>query len=136
MPKKEAGAGAAEVPGFDSAMIVASQRKNLDALQQANQVALEGAHAVLQRQCEIGRAVMDEVSAVFGTLGQPSATPEEWIVRQVETSKKALEISLANARELARLMTKVNTDALDVLTHRISESLDEVRDYAKKRTDG
>jgi phasin family protein len=100
MPKKEAGAGAAEVPGFDSAMIVASQRKNLDALQQA------------------------------------SATPEEWIVRQVETSKKALEISLANARELARLMTKVNTDALDVLTHRISESLDEVRDYAKKRTDG
>jgi phasin family protein len=135
MPKQEA-KSAFEIPGLDPEMIAASQRKNLDALQQANQVALEGARAVLERQLKIGHEVMTELSAIFGAARQPSESPGDWVVRQVETSKKALETSIANARELTELMTKVNTDALGVLTHRISEGLDEVRDYARKRSGG
>jgi phasin family protein len=133
MADKEANAIGFDLPGLDPELIAASQRKNLEALQQANHVALEGARTVLQRQFEIGREVVAEMSTIFGTLGQPGGSPGDWVVRQVETSKKAIETSVASARALAELMTKVNTEALDVLAHRVSEGLDEVRDYARKR---
>jgi phasin family protein len=66
-------------------------------------------------------------------LTQPGS-PEEKIAKQAEVVKGALEKGLSNARELAELMTKANTEAFNVLNKRVADGLDEVRDYAKKRT--
>ena len=39
---------------------------------------------------------------------------------------------LSNAKELTELVTKANTEAFNVISKRVTESLDEVRDFAKK----
>jgi phasin family protein len=119
--------------GIDPEAVVTSQYKNVEALRKANQLAVEGAQAVLRRQIEIGRDVMIELSAILGALARPSASPEDWMVSQAERSKKALESSVSNARELTELVRRANREAFDVITKRVTESLGEVRDYANKR---
>jgi phasin family protein len=121
------------VPGVDVEAVVASQRKNIEALTQANQLAVEGVQALLRRQSEIARSAIEEFSSMFKDFVQPTNSPEDKIAKQAEYSKVALEKGLANARELTELVTKANTEAFNVINKRVTETLDEVRDYAKKR---
>jgi phasin family protein len=119
-------------PGLDVESIVASQRKNLEALTQANQLAVEGVQAIARRQVEIARQAVDEASAAFRELAQPGA-PEERLAKNVEFAKHAFEKGLANAKELAELVTKANSEAFEVIQKRVAESLEEIRDFAKHR---
>lgn len=120
-------------PGLDIESIVAAQRKNLEALTQANQLAVEGVQAVARRQVEIARETVDEVSSLVREWTQPGA-PEERIAKQAEYAKQAFEKGVANARELAELVTKANTEAFSVIQKRVAEGFEELRDYAKQRT--
>jgi phasin family protein len=122
-----------KVPGIDLEAAVASQRKNLEALTQANQLAVEGVQAVLRRQVEIARQTVEDFSTLFRDIVQPNGSPEERIAKQAEYSKLAIEKGLSNAKELAELVTKANTEAFNVINKRVTESFDEVRDFAKKR---
>jgi phasin family protein len=119
-------------PGVDVESIVAAQRKNLEALTQANQLAVEGVQAVARRQVELARQAVDEASSLFRELSQPVA-PEERVAKGAEFAKSAFEKGVANARELAELVTKANTEAFAVLQKRVAEGFEEMRDYAKQR---
>lgn len=120
------------IPGLDAETVISSQRKNIEALTQANQLAVEGVQAVTRRQVEIAREAFEGASAAFRDLTQPGA-PEDRFAKQAEFAKQAFEKGIANAREIAELVTKANTEAFDVITKRVSESLDEIREQAKNR---
>jgi phasin family protein len=120
------------VPSLDVEAVVASQRKNIEALTQANQLAVEGVQAVARRQVEIARQTIEEFSAMVQGFTQ-AGTPEERLAKQAELTKGALERGLSNARELTELVTKANTEAFNVINKRVTEGLDEIRDFAKKR---
>ena len=121
------------VPGVDLEAAVASQRKNIEALTQANQLAVEGVQALMRRQVEITRQAMEDFSAMFRDFVQPNGSPEDRFAKQAEYSKHAIEKGLSNAKELTELVTKANTEAFNVINKRVTESFDEVRDFAKKR---
>ena len=87
----------------------------------------------MRRQVEITRQAMEDFSAMFRDFVQPNGSPEDKIAKQAEYSKHAIEKSLSNAKELTDLVTKANTEAFNVLNKRVTESFDEVRDFAKKR---
>jgi phasin family protein len=119
------------MPGFDIEALVTSQRKNLEALTQASQLALEGAQAVAQRHAEIVSQVVDQVPSVLREWTAPCG-PEDRLTKNVDVAKQAFETCVANARELAEITTKAGTDVVSVLTRRFSESFDDLRLYAKK----
>ncbi len=121
------------IPGFDIETLMASQRKNIEALTQANQLAVEGVQAVARRQAEIARETIDEAQAVLRDLVQPGA-PEDRFAKGAELVKHAFEKGVANARELAGLVTKANSEAFDVITKRVTDSLEEIREQAKQRS--
>jgi phasin family protein len=121
------------LPGVDLEAVAASQRKNIEALTQANQLAVEGVQAVVRRQVEIARQAMESFSTMFADFVQPTGSPEDRLAKQAELSKQALEKGVSNARELTELLTKANTEAFNVINKRVTESFDEVRDFAKKR---
>jgi phasin family protein len=123
--------GDLRLPGLDVDAVVATQRKNLETLNQANQLATEGVRAVAQRQAEIARQAFAEVSVLFREWTQPAA-PEERLAKQVDVAKQAYEKGLAHARELSELTTKASIDVFSVIARRVSESFDEMRLYAKK----
>ncbi len=125
--------GEMKLPGIDVEAVAASQRKNLEALTQANQLAVEGAQSLARRQVEIARQAADEVTTAFREWTEAGA-PEDRIAKSVELTKLAYEKGIANARELTELATKASTDVFSVITRRFSEGFDELRLYAKKQS--
>jgi phasin family protein len=121
------------IPGFDVEGLMSTQRKNIEALTQANQLAVESVQAVTRRQVELARQAFDEAQAVLREFTQPTA-PEDRIAKNAELAKQAFEKGIANARELGEMMSKAQSEAFDVIAKRVTESLDEFREQAKKTT--
>ena len=120
-----------KVPGVDVETIVANQRKNIEALTQANKMAFEGLQNVVKRQVEILRQTMDEAAQVAKDFAEPG-TPQDKAAKQAEFAKDAFERALGNARELAEMITKANSEAFDLLNKRFTQSLDEAREVFQK----
>ena len=120
-----------KVPGIDFEGLVASQRKNIEALSHANKLALEGVQAVFKRQAEILRQAIEETATVTKELVDTSSAQEK-VARQTELAKDAFERGLANARELSEIITKSNSEAVDLLNKRFVQILDEVKDGVRK----
>ena len=120
------------LPGIDVDAIAAAQRKNFEALTQANQFAVEGLRTVAKRQAEIAQQTIEEASALVRDWTQPGA-PEERLANTVEAAKQAFEKGVANVRELTDLTAKASSDVFSVIARRVSEGFDEVRLYAKKQ---
>ncbi len=113
-------------PGVDSEALIENQRRNLEAVTKANKVAFEGAQAVVQYQVEILRRTMDQTTKAVQAMSQPGKIEDVW-AKQAELLKGAYEQGLANLRALTELSTKVNAEAADLLTHRVSDSLGELK---------
>jgi len=115
-----------KVPGFDVQALIATQRRNIEAVSHANQLAVEGVQAVMRRQSEILRQMVEESTNALKEMTAAGA-PEQKIAQQTELVKSAFEKALANLRELTEMVAKSNTEAADVLTKRIGESLTELK---------
>jgi phasin family protein len=115
-----------KIPGLDMQSLVATQRRNIEAVNAANQLAVEGIQAVFRRQTEIMKSMVEESSTVLRDLMAQGA-PEQKIAQQTELVKTAFEKALANLRELTEMVAKSNTEAADVLTKRVGESLTELK---------
>lgn len=119
------------MPGLDAGAALESQRKNMEAVTQANRVVFEGAQAVARRQGEILRETMEEANRAMQAVTD-AGTPEERVAKQTEIAKEAFETALAHIRELSEMSAKSNNEALDVINKRYAESLDELRDQIRK----
>lgn len=116
-----------KIPGFDMKAAMDAQRKNIEALNAANQAAVQGMQAVAQRQAEILSQAVSEISAVAQQLASAGSNPQEMTSKQAEVARKAFEQALANARELAEIVSKSNTEAFAIINKRVSESLQELK---------
>src|SRR5271170_1464327 len=119
-------------PPIDVEALMACQGRNIEALSQANQLAVEGMQAVAKRHIEIARQAVEDVSALLRDLGQP-ASPEHRIAKNTEYAKQMLEKSVNNGREITMLATRAGSEAADVLRKRATEGLDEFRDLTKQQ---
>jgi phasin family protein len=120
-----------KLSGVDLDSLVASQKKNLEALTSANRVAFEGLQAVAKRQAEILQETMNEASKAVDQLSK-TGSPPEIAAKQAELTKSAFERALANMRELAEMVSKANQEATNTVNARISASLDEIKEFALK----
>ena len=120
-------------PGLDMQALMVTQRKNLEAFTQANQLAVEGFQAFAKMQADLTRDAIEEASAMARDWAQTSA-PEEKLQKQAAFAKQALAKGVDNARELAELAGKTQASTFEVLNKRFTESLDELAAYAKKET--
>ncbi len=123
--------GEFKVPGLDVEGLMASQRKNIEALTQANKLALEGVQAVFKRQAEILRQAVEEAATAAKDLTDAS-TPQDKAIRQTELTKDVFERGLANARELSEIIAKSNSEACELLNKRFTQVLDEIKDSIRK----
>ncbi len=122
------------IPGLDMEALIATQRRNIEAVTAANQLAVEGVQAVIRRQTEIMRQIVEESSTTLREM-MVAGAPEQKIAHQTDLVKTAFEKALANLRELTEMVAKSNSEAADVLTKRIGESLTELK-TAMKLTHG
>jgi len=114
---------------FDVEAVLAAQRRNLEALSQANQLAVEGVQALARRHIELTRQSFEDFSTLVRDLSQP-ASAEDRIAKNTEYAKQLLEKGVNHGREMALLATKAGTEAAEVLHKRATEGLDEIRAFA------
>ena len=112
--------------------VVATQRKNIEALAQANQLAVESMQAIARRQSEIFRSMMEEASSAMREV-MAAGSPEEKAAKQTEIVKDAFQRAVVNMRELAELVAKSQTEAMDVVQKRVADSLDEIKTVIAKK---
>ena len=115
-----------KIPGVDFEPMIAAQKKNIEALNEANNLIVAGVQAVMKRQAEILQASLEQASAVASEIMVPGA-PEVKVAKQAEVVQTAFQAALTNMKELADLVTKSNTEAGNVISKRVSESLDEIK---------
>src|SRR5439155_14417651 len=94
---------------FDVEAVWAAQRRNLEALSQANQAAVEGVQALAKRQIELTRETFEGFSAMLRDWTQPAST-EDRISKNTEHAKRMLEKGVSHCREIATIATKARTE--------------------------
>ena len=122
--------GEFKIPNVDVDAVVAAQKKNIEALTSANQLAVEGMQAIARRQAEILRQTVEELQKNMQSLMENGA-PDAKVAKSTELTKTAFEKAIANMKELSEMVTKSNAEAFDVINKRVAESLDEIRDLTK-----
>jgi len=119
------------LPGFDFGAIFDIQRKNIEAFTAASQTFTQGLQTVAKRQSEIARQQVEQFQSLL-TTAAPTAKVEDNLVKQADLVKAAYEKNVSNARELQDILTKVTTEASDILSRRVVASLDEIKSVAQK----
>lgn len=122
-----------KVPGIDLPALMDAQRKNVEALREANQKAYSGALALAKRQTEILEETMREWQTAAKELTSKSAV-EGVAAKQADLAKKAIENAIANMRELAEMAAKSQADAYEVIGKRVRTGIEELRHYLNKKS--
>ena len=117
-------------PGVDTTALIESQQRNIEAITKANQVAFAGVQAILQRQAEILSKTVDETTKAVQILSKPGK-PEDLWAKQADLLKETYEHGLSDLRELTELSAKANSQAAELLTHRVTDGLNELKGALK-----
>jgi phasin family protein len=124
--------GDMKIPAMpDMEIVLSAHKRNLEALSEANRIALEGAQAVARRHMEIMQATMASLSETMKDLTE-SETPAGRAAKQTDLLKAAYENAVSNTRELGDLIQKSNTEAMQKLNTRFSEAMSEMKALFKK----
>ena len=119
--------------GVDVEAVMATQRKNIEALAIASRSALDGAHAVGKRQAEILQETMSQTAHSLETVGK-AGSPFDIAAKQVELAKQGFEKALGNMRELAETVSKAQHGAVVAISDRVIQSLNELKQAGLKST--
>ena len=119
-----------QMPQFDMEAATSLQRKNIEAYTALGQAAFESFQSLWHRQADAMRQMMEETSQTMQSMTS-CASPEEKVMKQAEASKAAIDKCLANVRDIAETVAKCNTQALDTVSNRMNEGLDELRGIIK-----
>jgi phasin family protein len=117
-------------PMFDGDRMVAAQQRNLDAWASASQIVVDGVKAIAQRQSEMMQSSVEQwVATGQGAMnGKPADfKPAD----QIATVKSGYEQAVTNARELAEIALKAQSEAVDVLTKCMMANIDDLKSLAK-----
>ena len=124
--------GVDKLPGFDVTTVLDIQRRNVEALIAANQTIAQGLQTVVQRQGEIARQSVKQFQDLL-SVKPSSASVTETLVKQIDLVKSSFEKNVAEARELSDIAANVRSEAVDILSRRVTASLDEVKAAARSQ---
>ena len=117
-----------KVPGIDIGAIVDSQRKDMEALAEANKQAYEGIKALAQRRNEILQEAL-----VQWQEAMKDATGKDAMSRNAERAKKGVQQAIANFRELAEMEAQSRSKAWKVLQDRFQENVTNLQKLLKPK---
>lgn len=106
-----------KLPGIDVSAIVESQRKDLEALAEANRAAYEGMQALAERRAEMLRESFQRLQSLAGESGG------NLIGKGAEQMQGALQQAIENFRELAEIEADHRNKAWSVLQQRFEENM-------------
>jgi phasin family protein len=118
---------------FDFKAILETQRKNMQALTEANQCAMNSWQALTRRQAEmVSEFVQDNSGRARDAIAESGA--QEKLTKQAEMLKAACEQSIENTRELAEIVRKSSNEISEIVNGRLFAGMGEARNAAVAAT--
>jgi len=118
------------MPGVDADALMKAQKKNMDALVEANKAAAAGYQDLFKKQMAIFEETMAEAQRQIKGFDATKIDADK-AKAQAAMAKAAFEKALANMQALAESAQKANADAYEIVAARIKESISELRDMGK-----
>jgi phasin family protein len=116
--------GQFKLPGVDIGALMESQRKDIEALANANTTAIAGVQALGQKQVEILRETMAGVQTLLSQVASKGAEPGS---QTGELVQNALHKALTDMQELADTAYRAQSESMAVLTKRAAEHVEELK---------
>jgi len=117
-----------KLPGVDVAAIVESQRKDMEALAEANRQAYEGIKALAQRRNEILKAALVEWQEAMKDVAGKDA-----LSKNAERAKQGVKKAIDSVRELAEMEAETRRKAWKVVQDRFQENLANLQSLLKSK---
>lgn len=107
-----------QLPGIDVAALVDWQRRDMEALAEANRQASEGIKALVERRNEI----LQETLAQWQSAVK-DATSIDGMSKQADAVRQGVEKAVANFRELSQMEAQARNNAWKVVQDRMQENM-------------
>ena len=115
--------GDMQTKAVDPSQLLEVHQRNLEAWTKAQAVVAQGFQAISERQAEIIRNRMTQSANVIqGVIQNPKLDGAS----QVDAIKAAVEVQVAELKELTEMVSKVQADALTILRDRFVAGMEEV----------
>jgi phasin family protein len=121
-----------KLPKMDVEAVLSHHRKNLEALEKSARAAAAGATSVVAKQREALQETLGEFAEMARGYGTPG-NPQDFMSKQAEFARKSFEAAVKNAGEVAEIVRKSGSEALDILRERMEEAMKEVRSGPENR---
>lgn len=112
-----------KVPGFDMEALLANQKKNLDALNEAGKLAMSGAQSLATRQGEMFKQNLEQFQQIATDLASVK-DPQEFGTKQAAVAQKLFEQAVANMKEMSESVSEASSESFAVISKRAQENLD------------
>ncbi|MCC6597929.1 MAG: phasin family protein [Alphaproteobacteria bacterium] len=116
---------------FDVKSFLETQRKNAQALSEAQQLAVENIQAIAQRQTEILSQMVEDNSNIAREM-MNEGTPEEKISKNADLFRSLYERSIKNLNELGEMINTSNQEAGKIINKRVSATMNEIKSSLEK----
>ena len=107
-----------QLPSVDIDALIDWQRRDMEALTEANRQASEGLKALVERRNEILRETLAEWQAAV-----KDATSAEAISKRAEAAKQGVQKAMANFRELSEMEAQSRNNAWKIVQERMQENM-------------
>jgi phasin family protein len=107
-----------QLPSVDIDALLDWQRRDMEALTEANRQASEGLKALVERRNEILRETLAEWQAAV-----KDATSAEAIAKRAEAAKQGVQKAIANFRELSEMEAQSRNNAWKIVQERMQENM-------------
>ncbi len=113
--------GQFQLPGVDMERLVEQGRKNIEAVQQANQTVMDGWQAIAEKQADVFRKSMESWQEAMSE--RLSGSTSENVERQAELAREGFETALENMRQLAEIAADSQSKAFEIMRQRFEENM-------------
>jgi phasin family protein len=118
-------------PTLDMQSFLETQRKNLQALSQAQQLTFESLQTIAQRQGEILSRLVEDNSNIAREM-MAEGTPEDKISRNAELFKTVYARTVSNMKDLSEIINKSSNEATNVINKRVTATMNEIQESLEK----
>lgn len=119
----------AKLPNMDADALMQAQRKNMDALVEANKAAAAGYQDLVNKQLAIFEETIAEAQKQL--KGAELKLEPDTAGKRSELAQAAFEKAIANMKDLAETAHKANSEAYEIVAKRVKESVDELKTLAE-----
>ena len=108
-----------QMPGVDLGRMAEDARKNIEAVQAANQAVVTGWQTLAEKQMEMFRETMERWQSSM----TPPSGDEASMEKQAELAREGFERALENMRELAEIASESQSKAFEIMRARFEENM-------------